>query len=99
MLLPALRYAGKPMNIKTSFHLGILWKYWTAAFAAGGLYWLFSRLVPPTALVYQHLAPVFRVGLSAVLYGGLYCGLILILFRGPEPFTLLRSISKEVISK
>ena len=99
MLLPALRYAGKPMNIKTSFHLGILWRYWTAAFAAGGVYWLLSRVFPPAAALYSHLALVFRVGLSAVVYAGLYFGLILVLFRGPEPFTLLRSISKEIISK
>ncbi len=99
MLLPALRYAGKPMDIKTSFHLGILWKYWTAAFVSGGLYWLLSRVIPLTSVVYHHLAPFFRVGLSAVVYLGIYCVLILILFRGPEPFTLLRSISKELVSR
>jgi len=99
MLLPALRYAGQPMGIKTAFHLGILWKYWAAAFLAGGVLLVAARILRPTAALYAHLGHLARVGLGSVIYAGLYFALVLILFRGPEPFRLLRSITREIVSR
>jgi len=96
LLLPALYYAGRPLKIRLSFFLSILWKYWFSAFAAGAFFWMFLYIIKPTSLVFMGLTPFVRVTCSAFLYSLVYFLFIIILFKGPKPLTLLISTLKEV---
>ncbi len=98
LFIPALWYAGRPIKIPVSYYLSILWKYWTAAFIAGLIFWALFNLVSPLAMFYHQLNPFVRVGLGFVFYGALYSCFILILFKGPRPFYMLRTISRNIVS-
>jgi PST family polysaccharide transporter len=96
LLVPALHYAGKPINIKVSFYLSIIWKYWLASFLAGAITWsIFHILGTPTAF-YAQLSLLARITLASVIYLLMYLGLIYVLFKGFRPLSLLVSTVKEV---
>lgn len=99
LLIPALWYAGKPAGIRTSFYMEILWKYWTAAFVSGFLYWAVSTFVVSVAGFYSKAAPLARIGLTSAIYPFFYLAIIAILFRGFQPVAMLYSLIKEMLSR
>lgn len=99
LLIPALWYGGKPLEIRASYYLGVLWKYWAAAFASGAIYWLCVRMVGPVVLIHDHLSALPRIILGTVLYTLLYLGLIGIIFKGFNPLVMLFSLLKDMISR
>ena len=98
LLIPALWYAGKPAGIKASFYLAIIWRYWTAAFASGLIYWLAFRFVGPAAGLYRSLHPFGRIAVGSVVYTALYLAVIIILFKGLRPLGTLMAALKGMLS-
>jgi PST family polysaccharide transporter len=96
LLIPALWYAGRPLHIKASFYLSIIWKYWSAAFLSGGVYWLIFHVLGPTSAFYSHLHLLNRIALGSLLYLILYLVFIGIFFKGLKPLSLLISTIKAV---
>jgi len=96
LLLPALYYAGRPLKIKASYFLSILWKYWFSAFSAGAICWTFLHILKPTSLALTGLAPLAKTICGASLYLIIYSCFIIILFKGPKPFSLVFSTIKEI---
>ncbi len=99
LLIPALYYAGRPLQIKASFFLKILWKYWLSAFAAGTACWLALALLESVIIPDEYLGLFMRIAAISFLFVLVYIGLILILFRGPRPLLLLLTILKRFFSK
>jgi PST family polysaccharide transporter len=97
LLIPALLYAGRPMGIKASYFLAILWKYWVASFAAGACFWLLAHGLGPTGSLYGHLGILARILLGSVAYLLFYLGGIFVLFKGMSPLSLLVSTVKEIL--
>jgi O-antigen/teichoic acid export membrane protein len=98
LLIPALWYGGKPAGIKASFYLAIIWRYWTAAFASGLIYWLAFRFVGPAAGLYRSLHPFGRIAVGSVVYTALYLAVIIILFKGLRPLGTLMAALKGMLS-
>jgi PST family polysaccharide transporter len=96
LLIPALLYAGRPMKIRASYYLSILWKYWLASFAAGACFWILAHGLGMTSALYGHLGILARIVLGSILYLSLYLAGISILFRGLRPLSLLVSTVKDV---
>lgn len=99
LLIPSLWYAGKPAAIKASFYLGVLWKYWTAAFASGFIFLLAFEFIAPVSAFYYRISPLVRVGLGVTLYPLIYLVFIGILFKGFKPLNLVVSLTKGMIAK
>jgi len=97
LLIPALLYAGRPMKIRVSYYLSILWKYWVASFAAGACFWLLAHGLEMTGSLYGHLGILARILLGSVFYLSLYMAGISVLFKGMAPLKLLMSTLKDVL--
>jgi O-antigen/teichoic acid export membrane protein len=96
LLIPALHYAGKPMEIKVSFYFSIIWKYWVAACAAGAVFWLVFHVLGVPRIFYSQLSLLARISLSSVSYLIMYLSMIYVLFRGFMPLSLLISTVKDI---
>ena len=99
LLLPALYYAGRPLKIRASYYLSILWKYWAAAFLAGGAYWVFVNALKPVSHFYHHSGAFIRISFGSFLYAFIYLGLIIVFFKGLAPLSLLVSTLKGIVRR
>jgi PST family polysaccharide transporter len=95
LLLPALYFAGRPLSIRASFYISILWRYWLSAIIAGGLCWIL-RYFLVTASPTGQLSLLLKIIIIAFTYVFLYLGIILALFRGPKPISLFISTIREI---
>ncbi|HSA94601.1 MAG TPA: hypothetical protein VLJ16_01025, partial [Acidobacteriota bacterium] len=99
LLIPTLAYAAKPVGLGALFFVGVLWKYWTAAFASGAAYWLIFSRFAPAARFYGGLAPLLKIGFGSICYPALYLVFIAILFRGWQPLAMLSSLIKDMMAR
>jgi O-antigen/teichoic acid export membrane protein len=99
LLLPALYYAGRPLNIKITYFLSILWKYWFSAFLGGAICWITLLLAKPMFLFIHELAPLFRISIEFFFYTAVYLMIIIVMFRGPKPLLFLIATVKEVVRR
>ncbi len=99
LLVPALCYAGKPLQIKAGFFLGILWKYWVAAFAGAALCVAVISLPPAVSLTIGNLGRPGRILMVSSAYTISYLSLILLLFKGPSPLLELATVVKRFVSR
>lgn len=96
---PALRYAGKPIGIRTKDIWSVLWKYLAAALISGtSVYWvaakgLFLGLYPGSPQ--RFLRIVALCSACSVLY----FLAVLVLFRNTQPFNDLVMVMREATSK
>lgn len=99
LLIPALAYAARPAGLGASFFVGILWKYWTAAFVSGASYWLLFTRFPPAARFYGGLTPLLKIGFGSLFYPALYLAFIAVLFKGWQPLTMMSSLIKDMLTR
>jgi len=97
LLIPALLYAGRPLNIKAAYYLSILWKYWLASFAAGACFWFLAHGLGMTSSLYGHFGILARILVGSVLYLVMYLAAIYVLFKGLGPLSLLVATVKEIL--
>lgn len=99
LLIPALCYAGKPLNVKAGFFLSILWKYWFAAFLAAGIYVTLVTLLGSVSGAYDQVGLFGKIVISTIVFAAIYFGLILALFKGPRPLISLLSVIRSFFSR
>jgi PST family polysaccharide transporter len=99
VLIPALCYAGKPLSLKPRFFISILWKFWFSSFLTGGVYLAITLLIGPTARLYNQLGLFLRIGGGLAFYVLSYLALIILFFKESEPLRLLKSVTREFLSK
>jgi polysaccharide transporter, PST family len=99
LLIPALTYAAKPAGLNASFFVGILWRYWTAAFVSGATYWLIFYRFAPAARFYGGLFPLLRICFGSLCYPALYLAFMVALFRGWQPVTMVFSLIRDTLSR
>jgi len=97
LLIPALAYAAKPAGLSASFFVGVLWRYWTAAFVSGASYWLIFSQFAPAARFYRGLVPLLRIGFSSLFYTAFYLVFIVVLFGGWQPLAMVSSLIKDTL--
>jgi O-antigen/teichoic acid export membrane protein len=97
LLIPALAYAGKPAGLGASFFIGILWRYWTAAFISGASFWLTFSHFAPAAKFYAGLVPLLRIGFGSIGYTVFYLAFIAVLFGGWRPLAMVFSLVKDTL--
>jgi O-antigen/teichoic acid export membrane protein len=94
---PALWYAGRPVQLEISSLISAVWKYFVAALAAGLACWFMTNRLGATAELVSHLNVVVRILVSSALCTSLYLVLVLVLYRGVEPFSQFITIVRDMI--
>ena len=100
LTIPALWYAGRPIQLQISTVLSALWKYILAALLAGCLSAALMRqsssLLAAPGSVEGLLGRIFGVTL---LFATLYLGLVTMLHRGLGPIHQLTRLLQELLSR
>ncbi len=99
LTIPALWYAGKPIDFGIAPVLANVWKFVVAALLAGGASTVISREIPFLSVTLgspeKMAAGIVRGSLVLV---ALYLGAVILLYRGLAPVYQLGGIARELIS-
>jgi O-antigen/teichoic acid export membrane protein len=96
LTIPAFWFAGKPINLGSTAIVSVVWKYIISAIAAGGLSAMLIRYVPlfgPASTAMEALVRIVEVSL---VFGILYLGAIILLFRGCAPLYQVAGLMGEI---
>lgn len=98
LTIPAMAYAGKPIGLRVTSVLAVVWRYIAAATLAG----LTTSLICPRWEILSKASgasgAALRVGVISLLFGFLYLGAIVVLHRGFGPFRNVIRLLKEMAS-
>jgi O-antigen/teichoic acid export membrane protein len=97
LTLPALWYAGRPIDLKISAVLGSVWKYSVSALAAALLCWLVMNGFERTAAVFAGANTFARIAASSGLCISTYLVLIVLLYRGVTPISQFVHLVRDMI--
>lgn len=97
LTLPALWYAGGPIDLKVSAVIAVVWKYCASALAAALLSWLVMNRVGVTAEAFLRYGALARIAASFALCTSTYLTLIVILHRGMTPISQCIHLVREMI--
>lgn len=97
LLLPAMQFAGAPIEIGAKHVIAIAWRYVAAAFVAGITSYLvvhgFGRLSEMTGAA----GAMLRIVVVTLVFSGLYLGAIVALHRGTAPIRRLAGIVRTMV--
>lgn len=99
IMLPALWYAGRPIQLGVTSLLGAIWKYVAAAIAAGFVEVFVARLLPAFSIGADPLSAFVRLLTNSALFVSLYLGAVIVLHRGYGPLIQVGGLIREMISK
>ena len=99
LALPALWYAGRPIQLEISSVLGVIWKYIAASSMAGGAAFLILGMKPSIANSSGPIWAMARLAMGSLLFLVLYVGLIAVLHRGFAPLHQVLGILREMTSR
>jgi O-antigen/teichoic acid export membrane protein len=97
--LPALWYAGKPIQLEISRMIAVTWKYLFASATAGGAVVLIARGIPSLIAAQGSLWAFFRALMISALFGALYLGAVIALHGSCAPLKQVARLLREMISR
>jgi len=92
---PALWYAGRPIHLKLSSVLSMIWKYYVSALAAALMCWFILYKVEFTSSIFVELNIFIRIIASLVLFILLYFPLVIVFYRSVKPISQFISVLRE----
>lgn len=99
LLVPALWYAGRPIQLSLGTTIRPIWAYFTSA-ASVGIFWFFiSSFWLPFHEILMRLSPLGRVGISSLSAAFLYVALVVVLQRDLSSIRETLSIIMLAVSK
>lgn len=99
LLLPALWYAGKPVELKITSVLSSIWRYYVSALAAGVFCWLILHSYGLTAIIYKDMNSLSRIATAILLCTSVYLLLIIATFGSTKPIRQFVSVLQEIVQK
>jgi len=97
LTLPAFMYAGRPIDFGISPMIAAVWKYVLASVLAGcACVGITQSIVPYTAMPGAEGAFV-RLLTVSLLFGVLYLGAVIVLYRGYEPLYQVARLLQEMV--
>lgn len=94
---PGLWYAGRPIQLKLSSIVSVVWKYYLSALAAGLLCWFIFYAHSATSYFFMGFNVLTRISISIILCLSIYIILIIISYRSIDPIFYFISILREMI--
>lgn len=97
LLVPAMNYAGKSINISASHVLKCIWKYVFAEFLAISVGWYVLTLENSISHLYHSQVIIVRI-LLAILLGSMnYLIMLIVLFNGLYPLRKAHSVVRLIV--
>jgi len=96
LTLPALWYAGRPIQLGVAPVLGAIWRYLLASLVAGCACWVILRGIPSLVMASGPLGALVRIVVTSLLFGVLYLGAVITLYGGAAPLYMLVGLLREM---
>jgi len=97
LTIPALWYAGKPINLDIASVIGTVWKYILASALAGCSSALILRIGSLLGAGTSAMDAAIRIVKTSVLFVILYLGAIILLYRGCAPLYQVGRLLREML--
>jgi polysaccharide transporter, PST family len=99
LTIPALWYAGKPIQFRMAPVLGVIWKYVAASLLASCATLIVGRIIP-SLFSAPHIFRQAVAGIAtiSVMFIALYLGAVVLLHRGLTPLHQVARLLREMIS-
>lgn len=97
--LPAIWYAGQPMQLGIWQVIAVIWKYVVASVVAGGATFAIIRLLPSLTAETGSLGALSRLLTISTMCCGLYLAAVVLLHRGCGPIYQLVGLVREVVMR
>lgn len=99
LVIPAMSYAGKPIQLRGRAVFFILWRYLAASLAAALLVVYGLKRVPRLDHMSGAGGAALRLTLVTIAFGVLYFALIVVLHGGIQPLRRIARLVRELISR
>lgn len=99
IVIPALGYAGQPLQLGVSFFVRCVWRYWLCAIVAGIACWYVAYSLDFTSSLVVNLNIVFRILLLSVFSSILYLILVVVSHQSLEPISQLQKLLRKMATK
>lgn len=97
--LPALWYAGRPIQLGILSVIGVIWKYILAAALAGGEAFLIGKGIRPLSAASGIVGAIARISVSSLFFAVLYLAVVALLHNGFGPIKQLERLFREMTSR
>jgi len=97
--LPALWYAGKPIQLGISSVIAAIWKYVVASLIAGCITFAIAQAIPFLGAGSSPLSAFGRIVVVSVMFTAVYLGIVISLHRGYAPLKQVAEIFREMTSR
>jgi PST family polysaccharide transporter len=99
LIIPGLCYAGRPIDLRFSFIMSAVWKYYVSAAGAGFLSWLILYKYEFTSGIFSRLNIFIRISVSSAICILIYLALVIVFWQGVRPILEFISVLREMIPK
>lgn len=96
---PALWYAGRPIQLKLSYVLSAVWKYFIAVIISGTVCWYVLYSFHPTSRIFLELNLLSRIFIASTLCITLYLLFIIVFFRNLKPVLEVIALLRDMVPK
>jgi peptidoglycan biosynthesis protein MviN/MurJ (putative lipid II flippase) len=97
--LPAIWYAGRPIQLGIGPVITVVWKYVLASMLAGCATAALVRKMPVELVTPNAFWAFTRLAVTSILFGVLYLGTVILLHRGCGPLNQLAGLLQEMTSR
>jgi O-antigen/teichoic acid export membrane protein/glycosyltransferase involved in cell wall biosynthesis len=97
LTIPAIWYAGRPIEFSVGSVVSVTWKYVLASLIAGSATYLLIQKIPFLAGTLSAAAAAVRILTILSLSGTLYLGAVVILHGGAEPIHRMVALLREMV--
>jgi polysaccharide transporter, PST family len=99
LIIPAFRYAGKPIQLEIAPVVGVAARYLGASLLAGVAAFLLVREIPSLAALPHWTGALARLLVSSCVFGPLYLAAVALVHGGHAPLHQFAGVLREMISE
>jgi O-antigen/teichoic acid export membrane protein len=97
LVIPAIWYAGRPINLKITSFLSAIWKYYASALMAGLICWFILHSYDLVSDIFMELNIVARLLLTSALCTIVYLMMVIVLHRNTKPMVQFMSVLSDMV--
>lgn len=99
LTIPAMSYAGKPIDLRGREVAAIMWRYVAASLCAGLAVYFIVMRIPMVHRLAGTGGSAIRIVVVTVTFAVLYMALIVVFHGGTEPLGRIRKLTRELTSR
>ncbi len=98
LTVPALWYAGRPIQLGLASVIGAIWKFLLASLMAGCACAFITQEIPTLAARSDSVGALIRIIADSILFGVLYIVIVILLHGGAAPLRQFAGLLREMVS-